>query len=203
MKNFFVFLFLLMNLCCMPLCAQLTENSDVLPSVKNIHHHITHITFSTFPQKTSFFDVHNALFDQAEDKIEKVLCNPDRYFNFSPIQRKKNQSYEEVLDITFKRYKKFFDRYDKLYSIFLSDWALSVYAITGSINLADLSKEEFKFLEDFFQKKKVPVQDFTIHKTNSKGTVISVRIPHLQIIFFTDIKEIQIQKTETKNPQIN
>lgn len=135
--------------------------------------------------------------------MEKVLCNPDRYFNFSPIQRKKNQSYEEVLDITFKRYKKFFERYDKLYSIFLSDWVLSVYAITGSINLADLSKEEFKLLEDFFQKKKVPVQDFTTYHTNSKGTVITVQISHFQIIFFTDVKEIQIKTTETKNPQID
>ena len=203
MKNFFVFSFLSMLFFCAPLCSQETESSAVLPSVKSIHHHISKVTFSTFPQRASFFDVHNYLFDQAEDKMEKVLCNPDRYFNFSPIQRKKNQSYEEVLDITFKRYKKFFERYDKLYSIFLSDWVLSVYAITGSINLADLSKEEFKLLEDFFQKKKVPVQDFKTYHTNSKGTVITVQISHFQIIFFTDVKEIQIKTTETKNPQID
>lgn len=110
MKNFFVFSFLSMLFFCAPLCSQETESSAVLPSVKYIHDHISEVTFSTFPQRASFFDVHNYLFDQAKDKMEKVLCNPDRYFHFSPIQRKKNQSYEEVLDITFKRYKKFFEQ---------------------------------------------------------------------------------------------
>lgn len=160
-------------------------------NTKDIHTLVDRLSIYRVNTMESFFDLHNKWYNQATQKTSKVLCNPQRYFSltFPPSQE---QSIQKVLAVKFKTYEKFFTRHERLQAIFNTDWFLSVYALTGSIDLAAIPRRDFQRLEKFFQEKNVPILDFKLYENTPKGNVLIVHISGFQIVFFTDRREIQI-----------
>lgn len=200
MKNkLSLFICLVLGVCCLPLplCGQSLPSPI---STKYVHWMINKFTISKLDQRESFFYIHSKWNAQSQEKTGKALCNPERYFGVSVPPSQKKQTIEQAIEEKFEMYNRFFARYERLEAIFNADWMLSVYALTGSTNLATISKADFNRLEAFFQEKNTRILDFDIYENTAKGNVLIVHIPNLQIVFFTDLREIQIFEEKEKGP---